>query len=213
MVYVLYHDRRLLDGMALAAHLSPLDLNSLAIGKFQTNRMSESRAFFAELDYVGSEFVGLASARWAEKYPDQLNLIALSNLEFDETVVWAPAVAHAGWVSLSVNDHPGMQTLFDELASLTNTSIQVADSNRTVWSNNFVCHQKVFRELQDFFKSTMNYFVEKYGFDFPFDVPISGNYGNANDRLAGFWGERLTMWFFATYKNITIQWVPLSRSR
>lgn len=200
-IHVLGHEQTLLDSLPERPFLSSVNLNALDIGQWQNNLLAESRIFMSDLPLQSeSEYLGLATARWHEKYWSFLPLERLDELILAPDVVWAVQPSTRDWKYESDSNHPGMATLIEEVCK----EFGYADDLPGLWANNFICHRNVYKLLHRRWTSMFDLMYRRYGFDLPFQT------GNPewDCRKPAFFYERYTTIYFSNRTDLRIKKIP-----
>lgn len=186
LVHVLYHNAK---QKIKANHLDYCNLNDLPFDP----SLAENRFFLSDI-HIQSEYIGIASASWNDKYPTSIKLENLNDLSFEESIVYAPDLSNKFWLLDSEKVHPGMFKILILLSEKFNLDI----SKSTLWANNFICHKKVFKDFLSFWKEAYNFCIEEKLFNY--------HVGAENmHRHAAYLGERLTCLYFSSRKDLEIK--------
>lgn len=171
-------------------------------GKHRQNSLAENR-FLHHLalnqSLLDSEYVGVMSGRYAEKYPRATRLSHLNLVRYRPEEVVAPCVVE-DWYSHSERSHPGMRRLLDELCERNG----FRNCGRSFYSNNFVCHRDVMKKFLSWWLENFEYFHGKYEDKFDF----GSTYELYNKDLhPSYFYERLTVSYFAN-QNLVVKEMP-----
>jgi hypothetical protein len=198
-VFVLWHDSSRIWRYPWRWYHQYINLSELPIGEFKCEAIAESRAYLADLPIAPEdEYIGMASARWNEKYRHEVTRLEnLHHLNLSPNVVWAADRTPHGWAYNSDYHHPGMYPLLEEMARITGLQLT---NNPTLYGNNFVCHRSVFEDLVVHIRKVISYFHKKYHFDIPFN---NGHFDRV--RQAAYFYERATMLYFANRSDLIIK--------
>lgn len=198
-IHVLGHDQTTLDMIPIRPFLTLVNLNKLEIGQWQTNLLAESRIFMSEIQ-GNSEYVGLATARWHEKYYSYLPLDRFDELPLEPNIVWAVNPSSRNWKFESDGCHPGIAGLIEEVCK----HFGYADNLPGLWANNFVCHRKVYNNLQQRWRLMFDLIHRRYGFDLPYDA----GWNEWECRKPSFLYERYTLIYFSNRTDLLIRQIP-----
>ena len=183
-------------------NISLINLDELEIGRFQTNKLAESRIFFSDLiDGCDCDYVGILSYSYNEKFPRLIPVERIRFLTMGKNIVLAPYVASEKWVQKSEIAHRGMLKYLIELSQFTNMEL---DKKNGVFCNSFICHKDEFLKFKYFFLDCFDYFFKKYNFEMMF----SGGYV---DRHPNYFYERFATMYFSNSKNLIIKNIPYKK--
>lgn len=198
IIHILSHRQDQLDAIPERPFFRKVHLAELPIGEYQTNQLSEMRYFLSDIP-LDSEYVGMCSARWNEKYPDNVPLEEINQLPLAADVIWVGELTSANWAAFSEWVHPGMMVYLKELEEVSGLRMMAGPA---FWSNNFICHRKVFEDFLGKWRSMFDamYALHQYTFSF----------GNKADRYpiyditrhASYFYERLTLLYFANHPEL-----------
>jgi hypothetical protein len=180
-----------------------VNLNRLAIDRHQRNNLAESRIYLDPnlMDrFEGREYVGLATARWNQKYMHSgiARLEDLHEYEYllDEKVVLVADLADpVKWIDTTCFFNIGMHKFIDELAEWTGMP---RTNGPSFWANNFICHRSVFADYLKHFLKVFDYFTNKYDNRFDFK-------GMDPKRTPAFFYEAVTVHYFANRSDLTFK--------
>lgn len=198
-LFVLGHERERFKTVPTLPHIRHVFLPDLD----ESNSLAESRVFLSRLiDDCQSEYVGLCTARWDEKYSDEcLPLKDLHRLRMRRDVVWAARPSVADWVERTDDNHRGMAAILRRLA----TELGVADVRRSApWSNNFICHADTMTEILAWWRKCWRVIEAEFGR--PPRIPYAAPEGTT--RHHSYLAERLTMLYFCSRPDLEIRKIP-----
>lgn len=171
--------------------------------ELRTNLIGEGRAFLAELDTIGTEYIGCMNARAPTKYgaagadPGYWRALRARVALLEPGVVLAPYIAPPEWAAYSGQVHPGMALLLQELQELTGLPLETGRSS--LWANDMVMHHSVWTDWLSFWRRCFGYFHGRWGWDWPsFRVPDLS-------RGPAYFAERWTTLYFANRPDLTIE--------
>jgi hypothetical protein len=194
--FVLHNDQKMLDSIKNRSYIKKINLNTLDINsEFKTNKLCENRFYLSNIYETHHEYVGFGSAKWNIKYPNNIKIEDLHMIEnqLNPKTVFIAQRAYAGWDEFSDKWHPGIIKLIHELSEVSNLSLE----GESLWANNYICHRSVFIK---FWRPMFDYFYNKYGLDFPFDV---GDFNKRHVKPA-YLLERITTIYFSNRKDLTL---------
>ena len=125
-LFVLSHDQSILDSLPKLEYLIPINLNDLDIPlKYRGQSLSENRFFLSQLaDKVESDFVGVISGRYSERYPAAPEFVKLGSVAsgLGSNEFYAPWVRGlrtnrelVTWINTQDGVHPGMAKVLHSL--------------------------------------------------------------------------------------------------
>lgn len=193
-IFILGHNQSVLPPRK-QPFLHNIDLNELNIGIWNTDQLSENRIYFSDLNPV-SEYIGLATHQWDQKFPwaCRLDNLGLLKPHLKPNIVWYPRQAPETWATDSELSHPGIGRLLTEASNISGLSL-----NKTAfWCNCFICHREVYLDFLVFFHSMFNYFHTKYQFNFPYGTIVP-------NRHAAYFYERITALYFSNRKDLQLK--------
>lgn len=171
-IYVLSHEDDVLARVPNKYFIQEVALHKLPCDVFQDNRLAEFR-FYVGLDYKRpfpplADYVGVMTARWDEKYSHKvMRLETMNSLSFDPETVWVSHIDKPQWERwISQFDGEKIIREIEEYNGLKRKH----DAN-FIWSGNYICHRRVYREIANFLNDNINWIYEKYGLDVPFEHP------------------------------------------
>ena len=171
------------------------DLNQLQMDRFTENCLAENRMLYylsQNTHLLDDIHVGLASARWNEKYRC-MRVHQLQLLKPDEETVYA-AEPTDRWYDDSESNHPGMQGYMHEIMDRNGWK---DTSGLSFYSNNFVCHRNTMMAFLKWWVDNFQHFYAKHNNQFHFN----NNYRRYNPKLhQAYFYERLTILYFANQK-------------
>ncbi|HEY5313676.1 MAG TPA: hypothetical protein VIK18_14205, partial [Pirellulales bacterium] len=200
-IHVLGHDRAKLAACPDEPPLTHVYLPDLD----PSNDNAESRIFHSDvLDHCPSEYIGLVTASWDKKYATHCwPLAELHRLPLLPRVVWCAYEIDGRWPELSDESHPGFLPVLEQVASWA--GLAPDDYHRPAfWSNNFIAHRSIVRELAAFHRRLWPRILSTFGRLPPYDT--SGQDGDA--RKLSYLTERVTMLFFANRPDLEIVRIP-----
>lgn len=201
-VYVLHEQKTMLEKVKDRKFIKKIDLRELSVEEFQTSDFGENRFFLSgEWKKATTEYIGIASARWAKKYPSVLRPERLYTLKND----LAPDKVYAAnlrenWMAYAAKQYPGIERYICEFAKKMNLKITEAPA---IDSNNFLCHTEVFHKFMEFWHEAFHLLYDHYGFDLDFE---SQNYKMKPTQLY----NKITTLYFANQGDLQVLSVPLS---
>jgi|GEM_PF-2863386 len=162
------------------------------------NSLAESRIFASNhIANAGTEYVGLCTARWNEKYAGECRpLERLHELPMGVSRVWAARPAEPDWLELTERDHPGMRRILEYLAGAMGAR---NPKRRSVWSNNLIAHWSVVRGLQDWVWRGLGLAFAEFG-----PKPRYGMAGWDKTRPLSYLAERISMLYFCMRDDLEI---------
>lgn len=194
-ILVLGHLGYDLEAVEMRSYLSPVRLDRLG-----QNELAESRIYLdpGVMDrFEGREYVGLASARWDDKYEGKSTLLADLHWArglLAKDVVLAPDVWGSCWAEVTCRSNKGMERMLGELEKFTGMPLE---KGPTFWSNNFICHRDVFSDYVAHFRKVYDHFHSKY--DDRFDYV-----GMDTRRTPAFFYEAVTVHYFSNRTDLEI---------
>lgn len=229
-IEVVSHDPNLLEKVpehnSLSRHLlSELDIPEAFQGEF----LAENRFFLTNgLIESGSRFVGIASARWNDRFqswPKLENMhVAIEPYSSCENVAFAPLAMHVSgrqakaWILAQDSVHPGMSNILIDLMESLNLRIDDDEYSHVVMGNNFVVEIERAQDFLEFWQKSFFYIVDKHGLTPPFSYRCA-KCGKTNDYGIGRWSatrhigfllERVSSLYFMT--NSSLRFFDLSTS-
>jgi len=218
-IFAVHNDPAWLAAVGERPFLQRIQLDELAIGRFQLNQLCESRIFLSDLfDDVGEEcdFVGVMSARYNDKYPLPFSrdkaltrLEDLDQLEMTADRVWAADRAELGpeseWTHPAEEGfHNGHKEYVEDL--IDRSGFALPKDMIGLWANNFICHVSVFEEFLRAWRRLFHDCFDQYGVDsFRFDVDQDGA---KPDVKAAYFYERITTLYFCSRPDLKICQIP-----
>lgn len=184
LVYVLYHNQDQLNNFEKQNFLIPIDLNQIS----DEQHLAEGR-FFTSNFAPSSEYIGVASANWNNKYSFKLE--NLNTIDLKEHCIYFPDTTTMFWVLESEVIHKGMIHILQDICVKFDLSL----NGISFWANNFVCHKNSFVPFIKFWNEAMNYIIDKYGIYPPYHVCEKNKH-----RHLAYLGERITTLYFANQK-------------
>lgn len=154
IIFALHNDKKYLNQIKNADHIEKINLNYLSLNSiYQRNELAENRFFIYLWNnsniFESYEYIGVASARWNEKYEvyskknvmplEEINL-AVDRFKKNHVYVAAPI---KDWYNESCNMHEGMNFYIDEILERNNFN----KSGLSFYSNNFICKKDMFVEF------------------------------------------------------------------
>jgi len=212
--FVLAHNDETLERVPVHRGIEPVDLRTLVLEeRWRSNQFAETRFLLSEeSSRMPTEFVGLASPSFRDKWPDEPPLEFLADRLPHSRLLntrsgLAPSLSRGNWIEEAESYHPGMGPLLNEVIDARRLRISF---HRVPQANTFVCSRETFLDLRHFAKSILTDVVDRYGEDLPFSYRCRfcgtaspdgvGRYGR--DRHVGFFAERVTMLYFAQRPEI-----------
>jgi hypothetical protein len=238
-VHVVSHDDALLDSLPAGEWLAKSNLNRLGLpDELAGNELAENRFLLTDKLVEGdADFVGFASARWDERFPEWPGLADIKDAidllprdgrtYFGPQTIVASGPQVAAWAKAQDAVHPGMAPLSTELLdAMGRNNLSDTRLRPITMGNNFVLPRPVAEEFLAYWQAAFTYLHEKYGFDLPFGYrcPKCGLVDDAGvgrwsrSRHAGFFYERVSALFFATspelraVKPVAGELVPVRRN-
>lgn len=197
-IHVVYSNQEVLDRIGDRSHIRKVRLDLLPIGKYQVNELAETRFLLSDIP-LDSEYIGFSSARWNEKYPDNVPLEELDQLPLAPDVVWVGFPALACWAAFSEDVHPGMLPYLQELHAVSGLP---ALTGHSFWSNNFICHRQVFADFLAKWRAMFDAMYARHGCNFKF----GNNYARSKLYIPAlhpaYFYERLTVLYFANRTDL-----------
>lgn len=201
-VFVLGHDHKQFERIKNRDYLKHVRLDQLQVNEYQRNDFAESRFLFTKFENtIETNYVGLATASWNQKYKIQKDQTRtcmvdfLHRLELKPNRVWAARVTDGDWRAFSIWAHPGIETYLDKIEKITN----IDSKGKSLWSNNFLCHKNVMTDFLAFFRKTWDTLNSQYNWDYNFGCRIS----DAN-RLSGMLAERVSMYYWRSRTDLDL---------
>jgi len=200
-IYVLSHNPELLWIADVGHDYYKVYLNNLHIGtKHNSNLYGECRAFLC--DFEISDVTGIVNARWNNKYPkistrlaDLSKYIDLCNIKPNE--VHAPWTCPSNWYTHTINVHPDMKKLLDELKEFS--GLEFNDDKPTLCANDMIMCKQTMHDWLAFWRKCFHHFDNKYGALLPM------MYHNMDpSRGPAYFYERITALYFANRPDLKI---------
>lgn len=212
-IFVLHNDENYLNKIKVNKHIEKINLNNLSINKIHSrNELAENRfmSYLANnLSIIQKyEYIGIASARWNEKYKVYkekkvmpIEEVPLVYDEFKKSNVYVAAPI-SNWYSESCDNHKGIDVYINELLERN----KFKKTGMSFYSNNFICTKKTMVDFLKWWIKEFNYFFEKYGTKYNYDSSSFIEY-KENVNCAYFY-ERLTISYFANKKYNIVKLNP-----
>lgn len=202
-MFLLHHSQDKLDQVVDAPDITKVNLATLPLGQFQSNQISESRFWLTDgILQCDEEYVGVGTGCWDKKYPkhplsDRSKWI--ERLAPDK--ILTPNFARLEkWQFLSQQTHPGMMPLIAEASHVEGINQTHWHCRDSVWAQTFICHRSILPDFLDKWRRMFLYLYTKFGFDMPFELGP-----HEKGRKAGYLCERLTMVYFASRTDLTVE--------
>lgn len=230
-IYVVSHDRSLLNNIAPATHLRMVLLEDLDLpSEFKGQDLAESRFLLtSRLTSGGEDWCGLASARWDERFPDfpTLNelgyIFSLKSSALAENYFVAPNVIMTNgtkfrlWLKAQDEVHPGMAALLESVMKHNEISVAPEQNLNIVMGNSFIVSRKAAADFLEFWQNSFRYLHTEHGLQFPYTYRCQfcgfesekgvGRWNRV--RHAGFLLERVSSLFFMSRPDlIAVQPAP-----
>jgi len=212
-IFVLHNEKNYLNKIKDNDFIEKINLNYLSLNNiYQRNELAENRFFIHLANNISMienfEFIGIASARWNEKYKvyqeKQIMPIEEIHLGYDKfknNSVYVAAPIY-DWYKESCHQHDGMNFYIDELLERNNFK----KLGMSFYSNNFVCKKNIMIEFLKWWKKEFDYFFSKYGINYDYD---SSNFSDFKEHVnCAYFYERLTLAYFANQKYEIIKLEP-----
>ena len=199
----LSHDQAILDRVPILNRITKVNLNELELEEFQDNQLAEFRVYMSLDDEKLSEheYWGFISGRWNEKYPNKQNrLETLHSLNMSPNVVWCSHIDKSKWDSW-LKQFDG-EELFNDLEEFNHMTRQ--HNKPFIWSGNFICHQKIAKEITAFIQANVEYIYESFEFNIPFVHPDP----DERKRNFGFLLESLLMLYLTNRPGLALIEIP-----
>lgn len=211
-LFILYHAEAMLRAVPPLSHFVKINLATLPI-KYCSNLLGEGRAFLANLDTGGADYVGFINARWDQKYPDlstRLRTLPTTVMRaIDSGVLYRQSVLapwttdcqwsniSANWYDFTIRTHRTMQPLLAEWQALTGLSFNTG--RRSFWANDFICHRLTYLDFRDYWRACFHHFQRKYGYILPFST-----WGLDVSRQPAYFYERCSVAYWANRLDLTV---------
>lgn len=169
----------------------------------EDNDLAETRVFRSNiLGKIKTDYIGLATAQWNAKYVEKcLPLEQLHNLPMQISRVWASAKSDSYWFEYSESIHKGISKYIYYLA--TKHGIENKLDRCVPWSNNFIAHRSVVRDLQQWIWHCYSCLYEQFGNKFNYVMD-----GFDRTRTGSYLAERISMLFFCMRDDLQIEQIP-----
>jgi hypothetical protein len=183
--------------LKLEDHKVPLLSNGMDIQEYRIYQIDDS--FFES----SNNFIGFASARWNEKFPNAPTVSSLTNT-FNTNASnnkYMQAFISAGphWIEHMSYYHRGMlQYLLDGYNEIGLTPSQL-NINALPMCNSYICRKDIFYEVKAKVSYLFNFYEKKYQHNFAL---YDNGYGN---RVLGCFYERVVMGCVASCANVQYQ--------
>lgn len=205
-IYVCGHSEETLSRVPDRPFLHKVNLNTLPIGKFQDNQLSESRIYLSELIKEPCEYIGFTSYSWGHRNPELPRLQKLNLLDYQPDVVYYARATEMNWLHRYYSWNPGVEKYMEEIAKefgLSKTNYPAP------LSNNFMCHWDVFQKFHSKWMEVFMYLYDKYPPDkLEFEIGLQDP-----SRHAGYLYEYITVLVFASMSGLRFQKVKLSPTK
>lgn len=223
-LFVLGHTDAVLATYSGDDRVIPVNLNALDISdRLRGQDLAENRFFLADfLDTVDSEWIGLLTGRWEDKFPQYPPIMQIpDHVDFLRRPDQAIAPALFWWPSPDVPRfsrrqdlrHPGMRALLDDPDAPQITAVHRRGMSPLAYNNQLIAHRTVVAGWVDFLRRSFDYYDAQYGLDLPFEVkcPTCGALCRDGDggrtshptglrydptRHAGYFYEQITAKYF-----------------
>lgn len=209
-IFFLSHDQNILDDVPeMPFATEKVLLGSLPLGEFQDNRLGEGRAFLADLNTEGADYLGFLNARLLEKYNRWQIHRHRNDMSWDRVKdlpsrlaihkVIAPWNAPPDWAAYSESQHPNMLPILQRMAAHTNMRLDTAQPS--LWGNDFICESHVWLSWRVFWRNTFEMIHGWYGWDPPYLVTPNMD----PNRKPAYIYERITTLYFGNRPELTIE--------
>lgn len=223
-LFVLSHDPAVLHEYRGDDRVVPANLNELSLpARLRGQDLAETRFFLTDfLDTVDSEWIGVLTGRWAEKFPrnpaimdipDRIDFLERPDQAIAPALFWWPRADIARFSKRQDLRHPGMASLLDERGAPQVTPILGPGMNPLVYNNQLIAHRTVVAGWLDFLRRSFDFYDSRYGLDLPFELecPTCGALCRDRDgnrishpsgltydpiRHAGYFYEQITAKYF-----------------
>lgn len=169
----------------------------------EDNDLAESRIFLTnKINNCSKKYIGLATAQWDTKYKNICcNLSELYKLPMRLDTVWCGKKALKSWYKYTNNVHSGMKRYLDYLVeelNIRNVSYEVP------WSNNFIAHKSVVKDLHKWWWHCQSLLKIRFGNNIKY-----GMNGYDTTRIGAYIAERFSMLFFCMRDDLKYVQIPL----
>lgn len=213
IVFVLHNDKNYLNNIKNIEFIEKVNLNYLSLNQaYQRNELAENR-FLIYLSnnnaiFDNYEYVGIASARWNEKYDVYtkktilpIEEVGIGIEKFKKNHIYVPAPIK-DWYHESCHFHEGMNFYLDEILQRNNFKKE----GMSFYSNNFIARKDIMVEFLKWWRKEFDYFFGKYGLDYDYD---STNFSDYKEHVnCAYFYERLTISYFANKKYEIVKLEP-----
>lgn len=167
------------------------------------NDLAETRVFRSNiLGKIKTDYIGLATAQWNAKYVEKcLPLEQLHTLPMQISRVWAAAKSDSYWFEYSEGIHKGISKYIYYLA--TKHDIENKLDRCVPWSNNFITHRSVVRDLQQWIWHCYGLLYAQFGCKLNYGMD-----GFDRTRTGSYLAERISMLFFCMRDDLQIEQIP-----
>jgi hypothetical protein len=216
-LFVLSHDPGILAGLPDAEHIVKVNLEELDIPEqFKGQSLSENRFFLSShCDNVTTDFVGVVSGRYEERYPfapglDQLDAVASQLKPGEYFTPWARTLRNKSelelWVNTQDGVHPGMASVLNKLFEYSELN-----SVGTVFGGNqLILPRAEWDQFVQHWRTSFEKSIQNWGKEIPFSYRCwncgsfkpNGFHTYGPKRHLGFLGERITALFFAMHAEL-----------
>lgn len=147
-----------------------------------------------------SDYIGFASARWQEKFPNTPTIeYILHNVRaLSPKGRWMHSLitAQPHWIEHMAHYHRGMLNYILDGASQLGVTPSQLNNQALCMCNSFMCRKDIFWELKEKMKFMYDFYEQKYGHKFEM---VDNGYG---DRILGCFYERVLMICAASCSNV-----------
>lgn len=164
------------------------------------NDLAETRIFKSDILLKYTGYIGLATAQWNTKYKNRcLKLNQLNILPMQISKVWAACKSGEHWIEYTENIHKGMGKYLEYLIQ----ELNIDPYKEVPWSNNFIAHSSVVKDLQSWIWHCYSLLYCKFGNKFEYGIE-----GFDESRTGSYLAERISMLFFCMRNDLNIEQIP-----
>ena len=200
LIYLLSNSVELLHKAEVGSEYYKVYLNDLHKGtRHNSNLYGEGRMLLMS-SFDLADVVGFANARWNSKYAHLATRLEHFTNYADlvtPTTVYAPWTCKSGWLSHTLQVHPTMKNLLDELSEFA--GIPLRDDSPTLWANDLVASREVIESWLAFWRKCFMHFDGKYGALLPMAY-----YNMDPARGPAYFYERVSALYFASRSDLNI---------